>query len=214
MELIKIVNEIFATPPTVGLRRGDDHRSDPSQNMLLASTATVECCWRWSKLRMAARRLQGNTLVTWLYLSLTIYALLGPDFVDYLGHKSLTTPLSIINSIVFLLFAVEFVLLLLGSPQYYRTLPFYFDIVCLVSMLQDTWILEQVLAGFDAGDSIWNEQSTRVSRLARSSRAVRLLRAGAVPDGAVPPAEFAARAHGPDEEALARLLLAGLEGRR
>jgi len=176
MELIKIVNEIFATPPTVGLRRGDDHRSDPSQNMLLASTATVECCWRWSKLRMAARRLQGNTLVTWLYLSLTIYALLGPDFVDYLGHKSLTTPLSIINSIVFLLFAVEFVLLLLGSPQYYRTLPFYFDIVCLVSMLQDTWILEQVLAGFDAGDSIWNEQSTRVSRLARSSRAVRLLR--------------------------------------
>jgi class 3 adenylate cyclase len=68
------------------------------------------------------------------------------------------------------------VVLLLGNPQYYRTLPFYFDIICLVSMLQDTWILEQVLRGFSAEDSILSEQSTRVSRLARSSRAVRLLR--------------------------------------
>ncbi|CAK0798737.1 unnamed protein product, partial [Prorocentrum cordatum] len=82
-ELMKIIGQVFPDLAGASSEDGeiarDSARDSLESRYSLVMAGTARFCTRCSQARAAARRLQKNSWVSMFYLSLTIYALLGPD---------------------------------------------------------------------------------------------------------------------------------------
>lgn len=109
------------------------------------------------------------------FMALTLYSLFAPDFEVFLGNKESKVAVSIITTVVFFLFVLEFFLQVHARPQYFLRSYFWLDLIALLSLIPDTYIIQVMFAGESllAGRSYW---LLRILRLSRSSKATRLNR--------------------------------------
>mmetsp|Transcript_40202 Transcript_40202/g.94141 ORF Transcript_40202/g.94141 Transcript_40202/m.94141 type:complete len:1056 (+) Transcript_40202:102-3269(+) len=111
-----------------------------------------------------------------VFLILTVYALFATDLDTLFGTVDSRYVLSIVTTVVFLLFGVELLLLSLFKYDYAFRAFFWLDLVALVSLLPETWFVQQLFAS----DSLVAARSTRMMKairlVIRSSKATRLNR--------------------------------------
>mmetsp|Transcript_71964 Transcript_71964/g.166600 ORF Transcript_71964/g.166600 Transcript_71964/m.166600 type:complete len:1042 (+) Transcript_71964:150-3275(+) len=120
-------------------------------------------------------RVVENRFFSVTFMVLTIYALFVPDLEVVLGNKASKVNVSIVTTVVFFLFFIEFVLHTWVKPKYPCRAYFWLDAVALISLLPDTYFLQVMFAGMAlvSGRSYW---LLRLLRLSRSSKATRLNR--------------------------------------
>lgn len=113
---------------------------------------------------------------TALFMVLTLYALFVPDIDLIVGTKESQLQLSIATTVALCLFFMETMLLSLYKKGYVLRHYFWLDVVALLSLLPDTYIMQELVASnaFAAGRT---SRLTRILRMvARSSKATRLNR--------------------------------------
>eukprot|EP00930_Biecheleria_cincta_P097290 TRINITY_DN89012_c0_g1_i1.p1 TRINITY_DN89012_c0_g1~~TRINITY_DN89012_c0_g1_i1.p1 ORF type:complete len:1129 (-),score=228.47 TRINITY_DN89012_c0_g1_i1:134-3520(-) len=124
---------------------------------------------------------RGSALVehagfTAVFMVLTLYALFVPDIDVIVGSKASQLYLSIVTTVALCLFFIETLLLSVFKQGYFLRHYFWLDVVALLSLLPDTYIMQELVASnaFVAGRS---SRFTRILRMvARSSKATRLNR--------------------------------------
>jgi len=113
---------------------------------------------------------------TGFFTSLTLYALFVPDLDMYFGNKDSKLGLSIMTSFVVLLFLAEIVLNCFGKPLYICRPYFWLDVIALISLLPDTYVVVYT----SANNALVAGRSSRFAKmvqlLTRSSKAARLTR--------------------------------------
>lgn len=102
------------------------------------------------------------------YLLLTMYLLFVPDIIALSCEDGLGDTFLWINTVVFLSFVGELMLLLVAKRRYWATLPFFLDVVSLFSILSITWFMKSI--------NFLSDDQAYVAKLARSSRTTRLAR--------------------------------------
>lgn len=113
----------------------------------------------------------ANPVVTMISFLLTVYTLLCPDVAVMSLDRRADAALLLINTVVFIIFFVELILIVTVQGEYIMSLHFILDVVSIASLLTDTLFMASL--SFDEG-------GTSISRLARSSRVARVARIGRV----------------------------------
>jgi len=109
------------------------------------------------------------------FMALTFYSIFASDLDVIFGDKESKVTVSIVTMVAFVLFFLELVLQSWSKPRYVLRSYFWLDLIALLSLLPDTYILQVAYAEneFAAGGSYW---LLRILRLSRSSKAARLNR--------------------------------------
>eukprot|EP00435_Cladocopium_sp_Y103_P059883 s1002_g21.t1 len=110
------------------------------------------------------------------FLVLTVYALFAQDLDTIYGTPESRFVMSIISTVIFGLFFIELVLQCLFKAGYSCRAFFWLDIVALISLLPETWFVQQLFNS----DTLVAGRSTRLMKairlVVRSSKATRLNR--------------------------------------
>lgn len=113
-----------------------------------------------------------------VFMLLTLYALFCIDFDLIFGDKESKFIISIVTTAVFGMFLIELVVQSLIKPNYVCRAYFWLDLVALLSLLPDTWLVQALVfkddSAFAAGRSSKVARIIRVA--ARSTKATRLNR--------------------------------------
>eukprot|EP00930_Biecheleria_cincta_P043138 TRINITY_DN29660_c0_g2_i1.p1 TRINITY_DN29660_c0_g2~~TRINITY_DN29660_c0_g2_i1.p1 ORF type:complete len:1040 (+),score=190.28 TRINITY_DN29660_c0_g2_i1:393-3122(+) len=133
-------------------------------------------CWA---LRKLLKKVVDAKAFTGFYLLLTLYALFGPDLLLSVGkspHDLDGIGVAIFNTIVFVLFVIEEVVLCIAVKGYLFSLRFWMDTCATVSIIGDTSIGLELLQS-DAAVAMRTSRLSRAIRGAgRSTRMINLLR--------------------------------------
>lgn len=138
--------------------------TDPNNSWL-----TYRLVW----LQLLVTRLVHEVFFTTFSFVLTFYALLAPDMVALWGGKEHDKFFLTLNTIIFVLFILELLLMIVANRlDYVLSLPFALDIVAIGGFLSDTWLLQAQKSSGNYGDAT---RMARLPRLARIARATRLI---------------------------------------
>lgn len=122
-------------------------------------------------------RIADHQIFTGIFLALTFYALFAPDFDKLLGDKSSRLFFLILNSLVCLMFMLEIVIQSLGKDNYFLRPYFWLDLVALISLLPDTYVVQLLMSNSNAFVAGRSSRLARIIRVAsRSSKATRMQR--------------------------------------
>lgn len=113
----------------------------------------------------------NHPIITMISFLATLYTLLCPDLAVMSLDRRADASLLMINTVVFLMFFLELILIVAVRGDYILSLHFALDVVSILSLLTDTLFMASL--SFDEG-------GTSISRLARSSRVARVARIGRV----------------------------------
>jgi len=130
-----------------------------------------------TSLRTCMIRLVDNKVFQSFFLFLTLYALFASDIAVMVGDKTSSDVISIVSTLVFGLFGLEVVFNSLAKRTYaFRSSIFWLDLVAMLSILPDTILLKE----FVAGNALMAGRSSRLTRIiriaSRSLKATRLNR--------------------------------------
>lgn len=125
----------------------------------------------------AIARFVESSAFAGFFMLLTFYALFVPDIDLMFGNKESQTSISIVTTVVVVAFLFEIVSLSAGRPKYVGRAYFWLDIVALVSLLPDTYIVQQIVLDNNAFVAGRSSKLTRLIRVAsRSAKAMKFQR--------------------------------------
>lgn len=136
-----------------------------SKSIITSMSESASICCKSAR-SLAAKIIKNSCFIAFFML-LTFYAIFGPDLVILLLDKGSDFEFQIVNTAVFFLFGTELFLTCVGKQHYVCTVTFILDLVAVMSILSDTYLLQAVTV---------DQDGARVSRMARSSRMTRLAR--------------------------------------
>lgn len=123
------------------------------------------------------QRVVEHKYFTIFFMSWTFYALFAVDVDLLCGSKQSRFTLSIVTSVAVILFLFELVCQSLGRKNYFLRAYFWLDAIALLSLLPDTWFVQNMFAADNAFVAGRTSRLTRLIRIAsRSSKATRLNR--------------------------------------
>eukprot|EP00930_Biecheleria_cincta_P075431 TRINITY_DN6259_c0_g2_i1.p1 TRINITY_DN6259_c0_g2~~TRINITY_DN6259_c0_g2_i1.p1 ORF type:complete len:1096 (-),score=170.02 TRINITY_DN6259_c0_g2_i1:343-3630(-) len=161
-------NEAQAPSPSVSLFSREARLQDVLRNTALTLESN-----RYFR-NSSGKALVEHRFFTGFFMVITIFALLAPDFDVIFGNRQSEFLLSVISTAVFGLFFVETLLFSLYKDGYRFRAYFWLDLVALISVLPDTYVVQQLSS---SAESIPSTPLTRLVRLvARSAKATRMNR--------------------------------------
>merc|ERR1719491_2653622 len=98
-----------------------------------------------------------------LFMLCTVYALFSTDIDQLCGTKESKFILSIVTTVVFFLFGIELWVQSYAKPGYLFRAYFWLDLVAVISLLPDTWIM-QAMTG---NERFAAARSSKISRMVR-----------------------------------------------
>lgn len=112
-----------------------------------------------------------------LMVLLTVFALYGSDFNDYLGNLNSDATMDVLVGVTMAIFVVELVLLSIARRGYFLSLNFFLELVAAVSMLFDLKALSITEQLTGSGTAARAGRAARAgSRAGRLTRLLRILR--------------------------------------
>lgn len=112
------------------------------------------------------------------FMLLTFYALFATDLDLIFGDKESKYAFSIVTTVVFGLFFLEIVMFSCSRANYTGRAFFWLDLIALLSLLPDTWLVQHLILGDDSAFAAG--KSSKIGRVirvvARSAKATRLNR--------------------------------------
>jgi len=111
------------------------------------------------------------------FMTLTFYALFAVDIDMVWGSEASNFALSIVTTVVFVFFLVELIVQSIGKSGYLLRAYFWLDLIALVSLLPDTWLLQELLTSSNEFVAARSSKIARLIRVAsRTTKASRLNR--------------------------------------
>jgi class 3 adenylate cyclase len=124
----------------------------------------------------AIKKLLKDRLFSGFYVFLTIYALIAIDLETIYGDKTSEVAISIVTTVVFVLFLLEFSLFSLAKPSYLGRLPFWLDLLAVCALIPDTYVYQHVLFPNSQPSLAQARVAARATRTFRINRVIRIVR--------------------------------------
>jgi len=83
----------------------------------------------------------ANKFFIGCFLLLTVYVIFGPDLVLLCFDKDADFSFQVANTAVLFFFIVELVMQVTGRRGYWKKVPFWLDLISVISILPDTYLL-------------------------------------------------------------------------
>jgi len=124
----------------------------------------------------ATKGLLKDRLFSGIFVCLTIYALVAIDLETIYGDKDSELVVSVITTVVFFSFLVEFSLFSLAKANYVGRLPFWLDLLAVASLFPDTYVFKHVMFPNSQPSLAQAKAAARATRTFRINRVIRIIR--------------------------------------